>query len=215
MQVEHKGWDWANITSDTWVNISEEFLPVALQWTQKFRSVLDIGAGKGRHALFFAKNGFRASAIDLAASSIEIIERAAKEANVDIDARVHDMTQLPYGDGDFDCAVCFHTVYHTDYAGMKKAISEIGRVLRKGGEAYITFNSKENVKYHKDKTTDGFTMIPETGHEAGIPHCYVSEGDIRELLKDLKIISLNKIQNFVRKEREVTGIHFFAHIRKD
>ena len=110
MQVEHKGWDWANITSDTWVNISEEFLPVALQWTQKFRSVLDIGAGKGRHALFFAKNGFRASAIDLAASSIEIIERAAKEANVDIDARVHDMTQLPYGDGDFDCAVCFHTV---------------------------------------------------------------------------------------------------------
>lgn len=212
MKVEHKGWDWTNVTSESWVNISEEFLPVALQWTQRFHSVLDIGAGKGRHAVFFAKNGFRVSAIDLAESSIEMIKQTAEEENIVIDAEVHDMTQLPYGDDSFDCVVCFHTIYHTDYEGMQKTISEIERVLKKGGEAYITFNSKENVKYHKEKTTDGFTLIPEEGKEAGIPHCYVNEADIKELLKNFTLISLNKVQNIVRKGRNVTGIHFFVHV---
>ena len=46
MSIAHKGWNWENITSDSWLNISEEFLPVALIWREKFNSILDIGAGK-------------------------------------------------------------------------------------------------------------------------------------------------------------------------
>ncbi len=213
MNVEHKGWDWTNVTSDSWTKVSEEFLPVALQWKDKFHSVLDIGAGKGRHAFFFAENGLQASAVDLADSSIELIRETAERTNIAVDARVSDMTELPYENHSFDCVICFHTIYHTDYAGMQKVIREIKRVLKQNGEAYITFNSKENVKYHKEKTVDGFTMIPAEGKEAGIPHCYVNESDIKELLGDFKIISMNKVQNFVRKEKDVTGIHYFVHVR--
>lgn len=214
MRIEHKGWDWTRVEAGSWTEISEEFLPVALRWKEKYGSVLDIGAGKGRHALFFAENGFKVSAVDLADSSIELIKRTAQERNIALDARTGDMTSLPYDDASFDCAVCFHVIYHTDYAGMKKAIGESRRVLKEGGEAYITFNSKENVKYHAEKTTDGFTVIPADGFEAGIPHCYVDEADIKELLRDFRIISMNKIQNYVRKSRDVTGIHFFVHIAK-
>ena len=218
MGIEHKGWDWTNtnsdiINSDTWLNISEEFLPIALQWREKFHSIIDIGAGKGRHAFFFAQNGFQVSAVDLSDASIEWIARTAREMDVAVDARVCDMTRLPYEDASFDCAICFHTIYHTDYAGLTKAISEIERVLKKDGEAYITFNSKDNVKYRKGKTIDGFTLVPTEGIEAGIPHCYVNEDDIKELLGRFQIISLNKIQNYVRKERDVKGIHFFVHVR--
>lgn len=213
MGIEHKGWDWTDINSDTWLNISEEFLPIALQWREKFHSIIDIGAGKGRHAFFFAQNGFQVSAVDLSDSSIELVTQTAREMDVAVDARVCDMTQLPYEDASFDCVICFHTIYHTDYAGMKKAISEIERVLKKDGEAYITFNSKDTLKYRKEKTIDGFTLVPAEGMEAGIPHCYVNEDDIKELLGKFQIISLNKIQNYVRKERDVRGIHFFVHAR--
>lgn len=213
MKVEHKGWDWTKVTSDSWLTISEEFLPVALQWREKFHSVLDIGAGKGRHAFFFAENGFQVSAADYAPGSIELIKHTAEKFNVAVDARICDMVQLPYEDESFDCVICFHTIYHTDYAGMRKAVSEIERVLRKNGEAYITFNSKDNVKFHEEKTTDGFTMIPTEGSEAGIPHCYVNELDIEELLGRFKIVSLNKVQNYVRKEKRATGIHYFVHVR--
>ena len=70
MEIQHKGWDWDAVKSESWNEISEEFLPVALSWVRKYHSVLDIGTGKGRHAFFFAKNGFKASAIDLSESSI-------------------------------------------------------------------------------------------------------------------------------------------------
>lgn len=213
MKVEHKGWDWTNVTSDSWIQISEEFLPVALQWKEKFHSILDIGAGKGRHAFFFAKSNFQVSAVDYSSSSIEYIKQTAEESKLAVDAQVCDMTQLPYEDESFDCVICFHTIYHTDYKGMQKAVSEIERVLKKNGEAYITFNSKENVKFHEERSVDGFTMIPAEGKEAGIPHCYVNESDIEELLGKFKIVSLSKIQNYVRKEKHVTGIHYFVHIR--
>ena len=206
-------WDWTNVTSDSWLQISAEFLPIALQWKEKFQSVLDIGAGKGRHSFFFAENGLNVSAIDLAESSIKMLEQKAAETNIMIDAKVADMTDLPFNDNSFDGVICFHTIYHTDYAGMQKVLREIKRVLRVGGEAYITFNSKDNVKYNKEKTLDGFTIIPTDGKEAGIPHCYVNEQDIEKLLEDFIIISLNKEQNYVWKERPVTGIHYFVHVR--
>ena len=212
MKAEHKGWDWTNVTSESWIRISEEFLPVALQWKEKFHSVLDIGAGKGRHAFFFAENDFQVSAVDYSPSSIALIKQTAEEGNLAVDARVCDMTQLPYENESFDCVICFHTIYHTDYEGMRKAVSEIGRVLKKNGEAYITFNSKENVKFQEEETADGFTMIPKEGREAGIPHCYVNKLDIEELLGRFKIISLNKVQNYVRREKPVTGIHYFVHV---
>ena len=38
-----------------WLDVSEEFLPVALKWREQFHSILDIGAGKGRHSIFLQR----------------------------------------------------------------------------------------------------------------------------------------------------------------
>ena len=53
--VVHKGWNWENIDSESWLDVSEEFLPVALKWREQFHSILDIGAGKGRHSIFLQR----------------------------------------------------------------------------------------------------------------------------------------------------------------
>ena len=80
MEIQHKGWDWDAVKSESWNEISEEFLPVALSWVRKYHSVLDIGTGKGRHAFFFAKNGFKASAIDLSESSITYVKEQDRKS---------------------------------------------------------------------------------------------------------------------------------------
>ena len=145
VEIQHKGWDWDAVKSESWNEISEEFLPVALSWVRKYHSVLDIGTGKGRHAFFFAKNGFKASAIDLSESSITYVKEQIKEKGLDnIDARVEDMTELSYENQSFDCVICFHTIYHTSYDGVVKALREINRVLKDKGEAFISFNTKDN-----------------------------------------------------------------------
>ena len=215
VEIQHKGWDWDAVKSESWNEISEEFLPVALSWVRKYHSVLDIGTGKGRHAVFFAKNGFKASAIDLSESSITYVKEQIKEKGLDnIDARVEDMTELSYENQSFDCVICFHTIYHTSYDGVVKALREINRVLKDKGEAFISFNTKDNPHYVKEKTVDGYTMIATEGHEAGIPHCYVDENDLFGLLQDFEILSMNKEINYVRKGKETHGVHFYVHVAK-
>lgn len=215
VEIQHKGWDWDAVKSESWNEISEEFLPVALSWVRKYHSVLDIGTGKGRHAFFFAQNGFKASAIDLSESSITYVKEQIKEKGLDnIDARVEDMTELSYENQSFDCVICFHTIYHTSYDGVVKALREINRVLKDKGEAFISFNTKDNPHYVKEKTVDGYTMIATEGHEAGIPHCYVDENDLFGLLQDFEILSMNKEINYVRKGKETHGVHFYVHVAK-
>lgn len=215
MSVEHKGWDWTDVTSDSWNLISEEFLPVAINWCQKFKSILDLGTGKGRHAFFFAKNGLSSSAIDLSESGIEYVKQTAKELGLEVNAKVADMISIPFEDESFDGIICFHTIYHTDFNGMKKVLSEIYRLLKDRGEAYLTFNSKENPNFDKDKSIDGYTMISSEGFEKGIPHAYIDEKDIWELTYPFKIISMNKIQHFIRNGNPAKGIHYFVHIKKE
>ena len=124
------------------------------------------------------------------------------------------MINLPFEDEKFDCVVCFHTIYHTDFSGLKKAIDEIYRVLSEKGEAYITFNSKENVSFNEEDTIDGNTIIKESEIEDGIPHCYVDEKEIEDLLSSFQIISLSKITEYVRKEKKVCRVHYYTHIKK-
>lgn len=214
MNVVHKGWNWENIDSESWLDVSEEFLPVALKWREQFHSILDIGAGKGRHSIFFAENGFDVSAIDISESSVEIIAKEARNRNLKIDVNIADMTDLPFADGKFDCVVCFHTIYHTDYSGLKKAINEIYRVLTAKGEAYITFNSKENRNFKEEDTIDGNTIIKSSEMEEGIPHCYVDEKEIEDLLSSFQIVSMSKITEYVRKEKRVCRVHYYTHIKK-
>lgn len=214
MEIQHKGWDWSAVQSESWNEISEEFLPVAMSWSRKYHSILDIGAGKGRHSFFFARNGFKVNAIDLSENGIEYIKAGAQEENLDIEAAVADMTELPFDDESFDCVICFHTIYHTDYAGVQKALREIHRVLKESGEAYISFNTKDNPNFDAALSSDGYTIIRTEGHESGMPHCYVNERELLGLLKEFRIVSMNKTINYIRNEKKSLGVHFYVHVIK-
>lgn len=64
---------------------------------------LEIGCGTGISSLWLAKNGREAMALDYAAESIELVDAASKELNLDVPVIVHDATkELPYEDKYFD-----------------------------------------------------------------------------------------------------------------
>ena len=216
MEVQHRGWDWSIANSDSWDEISGEFLPVAIRWANEYHSIIDIGAGKGRHSFFFAERGFQVKAIDLSENGVEYIRAKSQEKGLTVDAVVADMTNLPFSDESFDCSIYFHTIYHTNYAGVKKTLNEIHRVLKDNGEAFVTFNTKDNPNYNADLSSDGYTIILTEGHECGMPHCYLNEKELVSLLKEsnFKIISMNKTTNYVRNGKKSLGVHFFVHIKK-
>jgi len=66
-----------------------EYLPAADSTT-----LIDIGCGEGRNAVFFARNGYIVTAYDAALTGVEKTKQLAKEAGVSLDIFQEDMTEF-------------------------------------------------------------------------------------------------------------------------
>jgi SAM-dependent methyltransferase len=214
--VKSKGWDWSKVDESQWRSVSDEFLPVALRWKESGKkTALDIGCGRGRHSLFLAELGFDVTATDISPEGIAQLEEEAKKRNLDgkIKTLVSDMLELPFKDDSFDCALGFLSITHTDYAGLKKIIVKIHRMLTDSGRFYVTFNSKNSAGYHwKDnQVIDEYTVIKTSGLEKGVPHTYLEYEDVINVLKDFRIIKIQEIQDYFNN---YSSYHFFVEAEK-
>lgn len=93
--------------------------------------LLEIGAGSGHSAAFFARDGFDVCAIDLSPLNIERCEAKG------LDARVADFADLPFPDGSFDAIWSMSCFMHAPDAELAKAIAEMDRVLVGDGIAVV------------------------------------------------------------------------------
>ncbi len=122
------------------------------------------------------------------------------------------MNVLPYADDSLDCLLAYHVISHTDSIGIKGIVEEIKRVLRPNGEYYITLCSK-NAWSYKDagfRRLDENTVVKEEdGPENGIPHYFVDEAGIGELLKGTRIVSMQHIQDLVVDGKPYGSWHYF------
>jgi ubiquinone/menaquinone biosynthesis C-methylase UbiE len=95
--------------------------------------------------------------MDLSPEGVQSTSKWALEEGLHVDVRQGDMLSLPYEEASFDCLFAYHVISHTDTPGVKKIISEIQRVVKPGGEIYVTLCSKETWSY-KDA---GFPILDE------------------------------------------------------
>jgi SAM-dependent methyltransferase len=120
-------------------------LPTERFLTSGAGRVLDVGAGSGRAAIgvLLARPKTTAVGVDIYSEYWGIDEntpqrfmRNATIAHVAerASARVGDMRQLPFGDGEFDAVVSSYAIDHLKRAERPKAIAEVARVLKPGGE---------------------------------------------------------------------------------
>ena len=120
------------------------------------------------------------------------------------------MLELPYADETFDAIVSFDAIQHQDTTGVKKSISEIRRVLKPGGECFITLGSKAGWAWQYD-----FPMVDENtklcqdpgGPEHNVPHFFADDDQIGGLFEDFEIVGMSHAQRFYR------GRHAF-HLRE-
>jgi SAM-dependent methyltransferase len=105
-------------------------MPASLRW-------LDVGCGSGSFTDLILQRGAPSaiSAIDPSEDQIEFAKR--KSSAQQIDYRKGDAMSLPYGHGEFDVAVMALVIQYIPDPG--KAMSELTRVVRKGGTvaAYV------------------------------------------------------------------------------
>jgi SAM-dependent methyltransferase len=115
------------------------------------RDVLELGAGHGRDALFFAREGFRVRATDFSAVALDQLRATAGRTGVaaDVDTTVHDVRDpLPLPDASVD-AVFAHMLLcmALSTAEIEALVAEIRRVLRPGGTFVYTVRHTGDAHY--------------------------------------------------------------------
>jgi cyclopropane fatty-acyl-phospholipid synthase-like methyltransferase len=215
-RISSKAWDWANVPSDEWVDISEEFIPTALRWKrEKKERIMDLGCGRGRHTLYLAEMGFSVTAVDLSQDAIVDLQKEVEQRRYKrkVKTVVCDMTDLHFQVRSFDCILAFHSLYHTDYKGLTKAVTDIEEILKDEGEFYVTFNSKESPSFKetKNKRIDEYTIVKTRGFEQGIPHTFLNYKDILKLLHRFEI---RKIQHIRDHYQDRISCHYFVEAIK-
>lgn len=100
--------------------------------------LLNVGCAHGPDFLPF-REGFELHGIDLSARMLELAEKYAKKYDFSVQLTQGDARALPCGDGSFDWAIAVATYHHIeDKAERLAAFKELYRVLKPGGEAFVT-----------------------------------------------------------------------------
>ncbi len=189
--MESVSWNWAAVDERAmWEEPAEESYYLARRWKRDGRRrALDLGCGLGRHSLLLARAGLAVDAYDLSPDAVRELEGRARAEGLDVTVRRGDMLTLPYPDGAFDCLLAFHVIYHCDRPGLERVMSEIRRVLAPGGELFVTLNSTASPQLRdpRFRRVAPNVVVKTEGAEAGVPHIYLTEGDVRQLMEGLTL----------------------------
>lgn len=188
-----KAWDWSRNTSSYWLIPCAESAFLAEHWKEQgFSSLLDLGCGLGRHSLYMARKGFQVTAADLSRQAVEYVGAHAAAEGLPVDTLCCNMLSLPFEEGAFNCAMAVNVIYHTDAEGFRRTLEELRRVLRPGGELFVTLLSKSTPLYSSapvDRRLDAYTILrDESKTEHNVPHFYVDYEDLHHLLPGWRLL---------------------------
>lgn len=86
-KYHQKDYYWGKVPSKICYKVLELFPPA------RRVTLLDIGCGEGRNAIFFAKNGYEVTAFDLSPNGVEKTKKMASEAGVSLEVFQADLNK--------------------------------------------------------------------------------------------------------------------------
>jgi ubiquinone/menaquinone biosynthesis C-methylase UbiE len=121
-------------------NPDDDKKSLVLSWffkLQKKSKILEAGCGTGNYVVSLTKMGHNVIGIDIDPERVNKAKDYMKKYRIDTDKiRIGDLTRLPFKDNSFDAVFCHGVIEHIEVS--EKAVSEISRVLKKGGYAMIS-----------------------------------------------------------------------------
>ena len=208
-------WNWDAQKTARWLTPAPEMAYLAERWSGAgFRTLLDSGCGPGRHAVYFAKKGFQVTGLDQSPEALEYLTDWAERETVPVTAVQGDLFHLPFGDGSFDCLVDYNASYHTDTAGYRQAVAELRRVLKPGGEVFLTLLSRRDRKYQSaapEEKLDRFTLR----HAGGTPLFYAGREDLETIFSGFDLALPPREVIAPGLDNPTESIHFHLLLRKN
>ncbi len=187
---------WNDLFADPrfhWKEPDPGVVAAAARWAQQGRrTVYDLGCGAGRHMAYLRTEGFAPVGSDVAANGLAACAAMLREADLPAPLVRADMTAAPFADGVFDAGLATNVLNHNPRALLQQAADEIHRVLRPGGEFYLTVLNTGDWRYGSGEEVEPDSFILAEGPETGILHHFFSEADLREWLGAFECVSLQR-----------------------
>jgi SAM-dependent methyltransferase len=128
--------------------------------------IADLGCGPGHVSAWLARHGAATVGIDLSAAMIAVARRDYPGG----DFRQGDFLELPAVDGEFGAAVALYSIIHLEPGELRRACTEIHRVLRPSGLLLVAFHIGSEVRHVTDwlgHAVDVDFRFLEPAHVAG------------------------------------------------
>jgi tRNA (uracil-5-)-methyltransferase TRM9 len=131
-----------NQIAEGWYNFRHRsiFHPELETFAEKWRRgrLLNVGCAHGPDFLPF-KNDFDLHGVDFSPAMLELGQKYARKFKLDVNLVEADARRLPYVNDSFDWAIAVATYHHIEEKEERLgAMKELRRVLKPGGEAFIT-----------------------------------------------------------------------------
>jgi SAM-dependent methyltransferase len=152
--------------------------------------ILDLGCGSGRHLIHLAREGFRVVGMDFSPTALHLSrgwleEEGSKASLVLADIQI----PLPFKEGSFEGVFSTQVIHHALFAGVRRTIREIFRILTYGGVAFITVSASKDDLEHIEIEPN--TYVPQTGPEKGVPHHIFTEEELRWSFQAFHILDIS------------------------
>ena len=167
---------------------------------KNIKKIVELGAGLGRDAIFFAKNSIQVEALDYSNTSIENITNKSKKLNLTgfIKSKVFDIRKkLPFEDNSIEG--CFsHMLYcmALSNSDLENLNNEVCRILKPGGINIYTVRHTDDGDY-KNGIHIGEDLYENDGF---IVHLFSKE-KVNQLSKGFEVLDIEKFEEgkFPRK----------------
>ena len=189
MEISTNTWDDIFKQNGRVFNAPHSDMPgiVQLMKDRGTKTVLDLGNGTGRHAVYLAKNGFVVYGLDSSPEAIRATQQWLSEEGLTADLKLGNMMEpLPYQDAFFDALLSIKVINHGDSAAIRKIAQEITRVLKQGGLLFVAVVTSKNMA-KTWKQVEPNTFIPLDGAEKGLAHHFFSPEELREVFSGFDI----------------------------
>jgi ubiquinone/menaquinone biosynthesis C-methylase UbiE len=159
---------------------------------KNFKTLLEIGAGFGSDAIYFAEQGFDVTAVDYVKSSTDKIKERIKEKEIkNCKVLLKDAKHIDFEDNSFDVIYSHFGLHYFDDKTTTAIFTKLHRILKTKGMIFIKCKSTEDIKFGKGKKVEENTYhyLDRTIH-------FFDKEYMKEKLKKFKIISIEKRASF-------------------
>lgn len=159
------------------------------QYLTPTSKILDIGAGAGEYSLYFSKNGYHVSAIELSDNNIKAFKNKITTDSPVALTQGNAMDLSIYDDKSFDIVLLFGPLYHLhNEADRQTCISEAKRVCKDNGTIFFAFISHDMVIATELGYNPDFFNGDEYNHETfrleDFPFVFFTVDECRKMLCD-------------------------------